>query len=129
MKKLYHVTVEYEVYLMAEDEREAEFVAEDAVRNYEYDLGAESIVACGVVRTPPKEKYYLPSEWRKAQPFNQDEYDERTCEEIVEQEREAARIKALRDAEPCLPGMIDNNLKVAVNPVPELQSDEDKFRG
>jgi len=94
MKKLYEVTVEHTVYVMAEDDNEAKWEAELALDDSRYDIQPDSVIASRV-------KSYIDKEWRDGQPYNQDADDERTCAEILEDER----IRALRDAEPCLPGM------------------------
>lgn len=74
--RLWRVTVEYELLVVADNEREAESEGE----YYAGEDGSEpGIVMANQVRTVEE----IPAEWRQAIPFGGDRDDERTCVERV----------------------------------------------
>ena len=74
--RLWRVTVEYELIVMADDEREAESEGE----YYAGEDGSEpGIVVAHQIRKVEE----IPKEWRQSIPFGGDRDDERTCVERV----------------------------------------------
>lgn len=73
MKKLYVVEVQYTVYVMAEDERDAERTARRGIREY----GDEPVCSASEVKGGP-----VDLDWRNAMPYGSD--DGRTVAQILE---------------------------------------------
>lgn len=71
--KLYRATVEYEVFVLAEDESEATLEAELAARDVEPCVNARLVT--------PTELRWMPEYERKSVPENSE--DDRTVEEIL----------------------------------------------
>ena len=91
MKRLWTVDIETSVVVWAEGREQAEKIAER-------ELGlnfCDSSVA-------PTEKWGLPPDWDDLRPYGADKDDERTCLEIIREERAAAEKRAARDAHPKL---------------------------
>ena len=81
--RLWRVTVEYELIVVADNEREAESEGE----YYAGESGSEpGIVMAHQVRKVEE----IPAEWRLSIPFGGDRDDERTCVERVTQNKEVS---------------------------------------
>jgi hypothetical protein len=75
MKKLFEVSIEKTVYVLAEDEREAEREA----KTYEDEVDGD-VLSCNEILDPVR----VPNEWMDAIPFG-DNPDDLTVKQILEQ--------------------------------------------
>ena len=73
---LWRVTVEYELLVVADSERQAESEAE-------YHAGEDGSEPSLTVATRVQKIEDVPDEWRDSIPFGGDQKDERTCRERV----------------------------------------------
>lgn len=76
MKKLYRATVEFEFFVVAENDDEAYLTA----RRYSED--AMDSAETGIFTDEVSELKTIPKDWRNSYPFGKDD-SERTCEQIL----------------------------------------------
>lgn len=79
--RLWRVTVEYELLVVADNEREAESEGE-------YYAGEDGSEPGMVIAHQVRSVEEIPHEWRQAIPFGGDRDDERTCVERVTQNKQ-----------------------------------------
>jgi hypothetical protein len=82
--RLWRVTVEYELIVVADNEREAESEGE-------YYAGEDGSEPGTVMAHQVRKVEEIPAEWRQAIPFGGDRADERTCVERVTPNDQADR--------------------------------------
>ena len=89
MKRLYVVDVSAELYVLADDESDAEDVAQDVVRNGDTETDAAArLVEPG---------HQVPRDWRDAYPWGNADAAERTVAQIVETlSEDTARLEAFK---------------------------------
>ena len=81
MKKLFRVSVENEIYVMAEDQTKAELEANRSIRDEDSDF------YCCAMEVKPSD--CLDLDWKDSYPYGSD--DSRTCGEIVKEMLEEAQ--------------------------------------
>lgn len=84
--KLYKASVEIEFYVLAEDERDAYFVADEEAESAMRD-GYEG---CTII-TPVTDLARVPKDWQDSIPYGEDDTD-RTIRQILTEEVEAVEV-------------------------------------
>lgn len=81
-KTLFHVTIEVDCVVLAEDRRKAERVAKDAM--YEITNYSEPDVAAAPceVTISGKKRWSLPADWYDTEPYG--DKDGKTCQQIID---------------------------------------------
>lgn len=87
MKQLWTVEIETSVVVWAEDRKEAEQIAEHEFRQDFCDYYARPALSSG-----------LPPAWDTSRPYGSEDDDDRTCLQILAEERERAAAEAEKRA-------------------------------